>query len=256
MSKVESYRTYYSPFPRQKTNKEVLKNSFKKKLNNKTALIDIPPQITVSYMKKNPFYFDLKKKEKKTKSQKSFSNNKKRGYNIYDNKQLERIFSNKHQNYYSQDFKNIISPGCEVIKVVEKKNLSEEEIKKLSSQDILKILNKIRLPEHYKKIGKVPKYIHEFKIRQFIEKEYERLVEEEKHYPKGTFKVFEGERLLILQNLKILREQLVDQLRLFPIDYYLRAVGIINKRAEIEKRIEEIEYVIKIFQLSDVFLKF
>ena len=70
MSKVESYRTYYSPFPRQKTNKEVLKNSFKKKLNNKTALIDIPPQITVSYMKKNPFYFDLKKKEKKNQKSK------------------------------------------------------------------------------------------------------------------------------------------------------------------------------------------
>ena len=246
-TKIIQSKTYYSPFPREKSNNEVLKNSYSKQLSKNSTLINIPPSITVSYMKKNPFYFDLKKKEKNKRPESSY---RKTGYTIYENKKLQNLLKSDKR-FLAPEYKNNkLSSGCEIIKIKQNSN------NKLTQEEIRKILNKIRLPEHYKKIGKVPKYIHEFKIRQFIEKEYERLVEEEKHYPKGTFKVFEGERLLILQNLKILREQLIDQLRLFPIDYYLRAVGIINKRAEIEKRIEEIEYAIKIFQLSDVFLKF
>ena len=256
-TKVEFYKTYYSPFPREKSNNEVLKNSYKKRINNKTAIIDIPPQITVSYMKKNPFYFDLKKNEKTQKKKKrQNSSYKKPGYNIYSNKKLQDIFSKTGKKFFSEDFKNKISPGCEIIKVHEKNNkIPEEERKKLTSQDILKILNKIKLPPQYKNKGKVPKYIHEFKIRQFIEREYERLVEEEKGYPKGTFKVFEGDRILILENLKILREKLIEELNLFPVDYFLRAVGIRNRRAEIERKLDEIEYAIKIFGLHDVFLK-
>ena len=52
---------YYSPFPREKSNKEVLKYSSAKKLKNNKTIIDIPPSVTASYMQKNPFYFDLKK---------------------------------------------------------------------------------------------------------------------------------------------------------------------------------------------------
>ena len=52
---------YYSPFPREKSNRQVLKYSSAKKLKNNKTLIDIPPSVTASYMQKNPFYFDLKK---------------------------------------------------------------------------------------------------------------------------------------------------------------------------------------------------
>ena len=256
-TKVELYKTYYSPFPREKSNNEVLKNSYSRQLSKNSTLINIPPSVTVTYMKKNPFYFDLKKNEKtKKKSHRVTSSYKKPGYNIYENKKLQDIFSKTDKKFFSEDFSNKITPGCEIIKVHEKNNkIPEEERKKLTSQDILKILNKIKLPPEYKNMGKVPKYIHEFKIRQFIEREYERLVEEEKGYPKGTFKVFEGDRILILENLKILREKLIDELNLFPVDYFLRAVGIRNRRAEIERKLDEIEYAIKIFGLHDVFLK-
>ena len=101
----------------------------------------------------------------------------------------------------------------------------------------------------------MPKYIYEFRVREFIEREYERLVEEEKGYPKGTFKVWENDRLLILENLYIIKEELINELRLFPVDYYLRAIGIRNKRAEIEKRLDDIDFAIKIFELNDVYLK-
>ena len=41
---------YYSPFPREKSNRQVLKYSSAKKLKNNKNLIDIPPSVTVSYM--------------------------------------------------------------------------------------------------------------------------------------------------------------------------------------------------------------
>ena len=43
---------YYSPFPRQKSNREVLNYSQAKKLANNKAIIDIPPSVTLSYMRK------------------------------------------------------------------------------------------------------------------------------------------------------------------------------------------------------------
>ena len=52
---------YYSPFPRQKSNREALKYSQTKKLTDNKAIIDIPPSVTFSYMKKNPIYFETKK---------------------------------------------------------------------------------------------------------------------------------------------------------------------------------------------------
>ena len=58
-----------------------------------------------------------------------------------------------------------------------------------------------------------------------------------------------------MENLKIIKEELTNELRLFPVDYYLRSVGIRNKRAEIEKRLDDIDFAIKIFELNDVYLK-
>ena len=52
---------YNSPFPRRKSNKEVLQYSQAKRLPNNKTIIDIPPSVTLSYMKKNPIYFDTKK---------------------------------------------------------------------------------------------------------------------------------------------------------------------------------------------------
>ena len=63
-TKIIQSKTYYTPFPREKSNNEVLKNSYSRKLSKNSTLINIPPSVTVSYMKKNPFYFDLKKKKK------------------------------------------------------------------------------------------------------------------------------------------------------------------------------------------------
>jgi hypothetical protein len=241
-TKIIQNKTYYSPFPREKSNNEVLKNSYSRQLSKNSTLINIPPSVTVTYMKKNPFYFDLKKKEKNKRPKSSY---KKTGYTIYDNKKLQNLLKSDKRFLAPQNLNNL-SSNCEIIKIKEKRknNLTQDEIKK--------ILNKITIPQNK---GNVPKYIYEFRVREFIEKEYERLVEEEKNYPKGTFKIWEGDRILILENLKIIKEELINELRLFPVDYYLRSVGIRNKRSQLEKRLDDIDFAIKIFELNDVFLK-
>jgi hypothetical protein len=264
---------YYSPFPRQKSNKEALKYSHAKKLPGNKTIIDIPPSVTLSYMKKNPIYFDTKKysnrilkgkrrpktarnkydKNKLTKYQKNFYSKKKNVINnctVYENKKLEEIFSNSKNEIISERKK--LSNELEKIPSYITRPMNPRP--KITPNEALKILNKINFPSPPKNKN-IPDYINEFKIRNFIEREYERLVDEEKGYPPGTFKVWEEDRILILTNLFLIREELLDILRHFPVDYFLRSIGIINRRRETEKKLDEIDYAIRIFQLTDVYLK-
>lgn len=261
---------YYSPFPRQKSNKEVLKLSSAKKLPNNKTVIDIPPSVTFSYMKKNPLYFDTKKysnrisKQKRpkssknrytnlSKSQKNFYSKKKNlisNCTIYDNKKLEQIL-NSSKNELITDRKKLNS-GYELIPSYISRPMNPRP--KITPEQALKILNKINFPNPPHPPN-IPDYINEFKIRNFIEREYERLVDEEQGYPPGTFKVWEEDRIVILTNLFLIREELLEKLRHFPVDYFLRSIGIRNKRRETEKKLDEIDYAIRIFQLTDVYLK-
>lgn len=263
---------YYSPFPREKSNREVLKYSYAKKLPYNETLIDIPPSVTASYMRKNPFYFDLKKHNSRfnkrpkssayntltTKQSRNAKSSKKNNYimtrsncTIYDSKKLENLMQNDKNKYYAPRPK--LNKGCEVMKSLVFKPMCPRP--ELTPAEVLSVLNKIKYPEAPKGPSYIPNYINEFKIRQMIENEYERLVEEEKGYPPGTFKVWEADRILILKNLRLIREDLIEQLRYFPVDYHLRSIGIRNRRAQIEKRIDEIEYAIRLFELTDVYLK-
>ena len=293
---------YYTPFPREKSNKQVLKFSSAKKIKGKT-IIEIPPSVTASYMKKNPFYFDLKKFSKritKTESNcpnsstnrlcksstnfyqknkiknknkiesgnenksKSISKNKSKNKNkknlyinptinyrsIYEKEKLEELLADAK--YATMAPRKRLEPGCELMTGLIYKPMSPRP--KLTSEEALKIINKIDFPE-VPKSNKFPNYLNEFRIREFIEREYERLVEEEKGYPPGTFKLWEEDRILILTNLYLIREELLDKLRKFPVNYYLRSIGINNRRRETEKRIDELDYAIKVFEAGDVYLK-
>ena len=261
---------YYSPFPRQKSNKEVLKLSSAKKLPNNKTVIDIPPSVTFSYMKKNPLYFDTKKysnrisKQKRpkssknrytnlSKSQKNFYSKKKNlisNCTIYDNKKLEQILNSSKSELITDRKK--LNSGYELIPSYISRPMNPRP--KITPEQALKILNKINFPNPPHPTN-IPDYINEFKIRNFIEREYERLVDEEQGYPPGTFKVWEEDRIVILTNLFLIREELLEKLRHFPVDYFLRSIGIRNKRRETEKKLDEIDYAIRIFQLTDVYLK-
>lgn len=254
---------YYSPFPREKSNREALKYSYAKKLKNNKTIIDIPPSVTLSYMSKNPLYFDIKKhnnriskavrpKSSNPKYNKLYNNNN-HIYScctIYDNKKLEDILNSTKEKFIAPRKK--LNKGCEVMQGLIYKPMNPRPI--LTPDEALRIINKINFPSPPENKN-VPNYINEFKIRTMIEKEYERLVEEEKGYPPGTFKIWEEDRVLILTNLFLIREELLEKLRHFPVDYYLRSYGIKKRRRETEKKLDEIEYAIKIFQLTDVYLK-
>ena len=262
---------YYSPFPRNKSNKEVFKYSQAKKLPDNKTIIDIPPSVTLSYMKKNPLYFDTKKysnrlsqsrpktssyrppRNKVIKSQRNFNSNKRNIINnctVFDNKKLEKILSSSNNKVISE--RKTLKKGYEQIPSYITRPMNPRP--QLTPNEALNILNKINFPSPPKNRN-TPDYINEFKIRNFIEREYERLVDEEKGYPPGTFKVWEEDRILILTNLFLIREELLDKLRHFPVDYFLRSIGIRNRRREVEKKLNEIDYAIRIFQLTDVYLK-
>ena len=262
---------YYSPFPRNKSNKEVFKYSQAKKLPDNKTIIDIPPRVTLSYMKKNPLYFDTKKysnrlsqsrpktssyrtpRNKVIKSQRNFNSNKRNIINnctVFDNKKLEKILSSSNNKVISE--RKTLKKGYEQIPSYITRPMNPRP--QLTPNEALNILNKINFPSPPKNRN-TPDYINEFKIRNFIEREYERLVDEEKGYPPGTFKVWEEDRILILTNLFLIREELLDKLRHFPVDYFLRSIGIRNRRREVEKKLNEIDYAIRIFQLTDVYLK-
>ena len=253
---------YYSPFPREKSNREVLRKSYAKKLPDNKTIIDIPPSVTATYMNKNPYYFDLKKYTNRIKHAErpkssnqirvnnSTKNKIKNNYYVYDSKNLDKILKCSKNNYLVPRPK--LDKGKELVSGKIYKPMKDRP--ELTPSEALAIITKLPLPEPPKNNN--PNYINEFKIREFIENEYERLVEEQKGYPPGTFKVWEEDRVLILTNLFLLQEELLDILRQFPIDYHLRSIGIRNKRREIEKRLDEIEYAIKLFQLSNVLLKY
>ena len=278
MKQINKYRdiyldNYYSPFPREKSNREALRYSYAKKLKNNKTIIDIPPSVTLSYMSKNPLYFDLKKhknqmikaRRPKTSNQRlnksstniynnnNYNNCKKYIYNnytIYDNKKLEEILNNTKDKFTAT--RNKLKKGCESVNGLIYKPMNPRP--HLTPDEALKILYKIKFPSPPQNRN-VPDYINEFRIRTMIEKEYERLVEEEKGYPPGTFKIWDEDRILILTNLFLIREELLEKLRHFPVDYYLRSYGIKERRRETEKRLDEIDYAIRLFQLTDVYLK-
>lgn len=253
---------YYSPFPREKSNREVLKQSYAKRMPDNETIIDIPPSVTATYMNKNPLYFDIKKHQNRVsapkkrpkssnyRTNKSTKNKTKNNYIIYDSKNLDQILKDTKNNYLAPRPK--LSKGKEIItgKIYKPMNPRPQ----LTPSEALAIITKLPLPQPPK--NEFPNYISEFKIREFIEKEYERLVEEQKGYPPGTFKVWEEDRILILTNLFLIREELLEELRKFPVDYFLRSIGIRNRRREVERRLDEVEYAIRLFQMSDVFLKF
>lgn len=97
--------------------------------------------------------------------------------------------------------------------------------------------------------------IHEFKIRQIIEQEYERLLQEERGYPQGTTKILEIERVNILDKLYKTKDELLNDLVKFPVSSHVRSVKIQNKKSTIEGKLEQIDYAIRIFERNKVFVK-
>ena len=72
-------------------------------------------------------------------------------------------------------------------------------------------------------------------------------------YPKGTRLLSEDERVQTLNSLQNTRKELVNMLEKFPIT--MKTMSIQNKKAEMEKKLTEIEDAIKTFSKKQVFIK-
>ena len=92
-------------------------------------------------------------------------------------------------------------------------------------------------------------------MRGSIEKEFERLTVEESTYPANTILILEEDRCEILEKLYASQKNLTTALEKFPVSAYLRSIKIQKKKAFVEKCLDEIEKVVRIFERNKVFLK-
>lgn len=270
---MKTERNFYkSPFPRKKTNDIVFKMSKIINSNNNKISLEIPPSLTKSYMKKNPLYYDLKKfKEKNlqnldTNKCKKFEKNSNFNYNSDKPPSVKNVICNhiieKIINYKNDmlDEKPELDGGKEILIGINKSNshnLYDNSVNYMNSSNIIKkiLTNNKTLIKNYKNYGNVPDYLNEFKIRETIEREYERLIKDEKTYPFDTIKLSNIERMNILNKLYSARNDFLTQLGKFPITSNVRSIKIQNKKREVESKLDEVEYTIRIFERSEVFLK-
>jgi hypothetical protein len=98
--------------------------------------------------------------------------------------------------------------------------------------------------------------LHEFKFREKVENEYERLMADEKTWPKGSFKLEEDDRRAILDKLQQTHKHLINILNQFPVStQYLGTFPMKSRKAIIDRKLSELERMIKIFEMKKVFLK-
>jgi hypothetical protein len=98
--------------------------------------------------------------------------------------------------------------------------------------------------------------LHEFKFREKVEKEYEKLVAEENTWPKGSFKLEEDDRRAILEKLFETQKHLIYILNKFPVSTQnLGTFSMRSKKAVIDNKLSQLERMIKVFEMKKVFLK-
>jgi hypothetical protein len=158
------YKTFTSPFPRNKSNCELIKSATLIDTNDKTnkIFLDVPASLTKSYMKRNTFYFDLKK-HKTYNSDKTPQNNssKKITFNstcIFSKDHLESMMKfskDKLENHFKD--KPEMRIDKEKVNRLSTKKICPENSECHSKSLIEKILNtKLCLKNDKKNIGTVP----------------------------------------------------------------------------------------------------
>jgi uncharacterized protein (UPF0276 family) len=80
-------------------------------------------------------------------------------------------------------------------------------------------------------------------------------VREEKTYPKGTILLDEDDRMEIFNRLLAVEKHLMEILNQFPISIHVSSFSLQNKKSIIDRKLSEVERLIKIFKMKKVFLK-
>ena len=105
----------------------------------------------------------------------------------------------------------------------------------------------------HKNYGKTPEYLKQFKLEEIKRKEYEKILEEESHYPPGTKLLSENERINTLNSLIETKKGIINILEKMPITK--RTQSFQEKKEELEKKLDQIEKEIELFSKKKVFIK-
>ena len=105
----------------------------------------------------------------------------------------------------------------------------------------------------HKNYGKTPEYLKQFKLEEIKRKEYEKILEEESHYPPGTKLLSENERINTLNGLIETKKNIENILEKMPITK--RAHSIQEKKEMLEKKLDQIDKEIEMFSKKKVFVK-
>ena len=162
--KLNTKVRYSSPFPNKKKNNELLEKTKSVYFKERNQLVlDIPPQVTKSYMSTNKFYFDNKKwKSIHTKEKKKCKDdiNVNIGYVswVVELDNLEKVLSYKNDN----EIKEIVNKELDwkhenSIKLKENKETSLNFHRSISPKRFLdKIIESKYKPFFHKFYGKIP----------------------------------------------------------------------------------------------------
>ena len=173
-----------------------------------------------------------------------------------ENEALKLILNNRkpnQYNYISSRVYNIKKPSA--IKKYKYRSNSSQNTKSKDIKYIGGLYNSADLPRipsstHkednnntsailHKDFGKTPEYLERMKEEYKEQKANKKLKEKEKKLPKGTKFLPESERLQRIEELNIEQKELEDELFALPITRLSQKM--INRKAEIEKRLYEIE---------------
>ena len=112
--------------------------------------------------------------------------------------------------------------------------------------------NDIPINKH-KNFGKVPEYIKRYEMERELERQEKIRKKEEMKYPKGTKLLSNDERVKTLNSLIKTQQELSLLLEKMPITN--RSVGILKKKEELVKKLNEIDKAIEMFSKKKVFIK-
>lgn len=140
-----------------------------------------------------------------------------------------------------------------IIPKTQKNYINENRQLVKNKKIIIKENNKEQENPFHKNYGKTPSYIEQMKVEAEIKKELDERKKKEARYPKGTRLLKEEERLKTLEGLQESKKELLGLLEKLPIT--MSSVSAQKRKAELERKLDEVEEAIETFSRKEVFIK-
>jgi hypothetical protein len=176
------------------------------------------------------------------------------------NNEVLNISNKENEKYFQNERRSLKGPtpkSNEINNLNPKsnKNYILENRMKVTQNDVPVKAIKKEEPQQaiHKDFGKTPEYLLKYKADAEKQKEYQKMLEEQKKYPAGTRLLSEEERLETLNSLSQNRKDIITLLEKMPIS--MKSMAIQNKKTELENKLNELESAIRTFSRKQVFIK-